>query len=120
VFVVQGKPRKPDGIVKVVKETRQEALEAARDLLDKGMVIVTVIADGRVYTAPKTFGSEIAKSPPDPERVTGFLLLSVLGFGTSSFLSSLSLPGAVSSSQAETRHAHQREGATRSQDACED
>ena len=38
------------GIIKVIKETRQEALEAARDLLDNGMVIVTIIADGRVYT----------------------------------------------------------------------
>jgi hypothetical protein len=51
VFIVQGKPGKPEGIIKVVKETRQEALEAARDLLDNGMVIVTVIADGRIYTA---------------------------------------------------------------------
>ena len=47
---VQGKPRTPEGIIKVIKETRQEALEAARDLLDNGMVIVTIIADGRVYT----------------------------------------------------------------------
>jgi hypothetical protein len=50
VFIVQGKPRKPEGIIKVVKETRHDALEAARNLLDSGMVIVTVIADGRVYT----------------------------------------------------------------------
>ena len=50
MFIVQGKPRKPEGIIKVIKETRQEALEAARDLLDNGMVIVTIIADGRVYT----------------------------------------------------------------------
>jgi len=50
VFIVQGKPRTPEGIVKVVKETRQEALEAARELLRSGMVVVTVISDGRVYT----------------------------------------------------------------------
>ena len=50
MFIVQGKPRKPEGIIKVIKETRPEALEAARDLLDNGMVVVTVIADGRVYT----------------------------------------------------------------------
>ena len=50
MFIVQGKPRKPEGIIKVIKEARQEALEAARDLLDNGMVIVTIIADGRVYT----------------------------------------------------------------------
>jgi hypothetical protein len=46
----QGKPSKPEGIIKVTKETRLEALEAARDLLDNGMVVVTVIADGCVYT----------------------------------------------------------------------
>jgi hypothetical protein len=50
MFIVQGKPRRPEGIIKVIKETRPEAFEAARDLLDNGMVIVTVIADGRVYT----------------------------------------------------------------------
>jgi hypothetical protein len=50
VFIVQGKPRTPEGIVKVVKETRKEALRAARDLLDRGMVVVTIIGDGRVYT----------------------------------------------------------------------
>ena len=50
MFIVQGKPRTPEGIVKVVKETRQEALEAARELLRSGMVVVTVISDGRVYT----------------------------------------------------------------------
>ena len=50
MFIVQGKPRTPEGIVKVVKETRQEALEAARELLRSGMVVVTVISDGRVST----------------------------------------------------------------------
>jgi hypothetical protein len=50
VFIVQGKPRGPHGILKVVKQTRQEAMQAANDLLDGGMAFVTVIADGRVYT----------------------------------------------------------------------
>ena len=49
-FIVQGQPREPEGIVKVVTETRTEALQAARDLLNQGMVVVTVIGDGRVYT----------------------------------------------------------------------
>ena len=47
MFIVQGKPRAPEGIIKVIKETRPAALEAARDLLDHGMVIVTIIGDGR-------------------------------------------------------------------------
>ena len=50
MFIVQGKPRTPEGIIKVIKKTRPEALQAARDLLDHGMVVVTIIADGRVYT----------------------------------------------------------------------
>jgi hypothetical protein len=49
-FIVQGEPREPEGIVKAVAETRLGALRAARDLLDRGMVVVTVIGDGRVYT----------------------------------------------------------------------
>ena len=47
VFIVQGTPRSTEGIIKVIKASRPEALEAARDLLNNGMVIVTVIADGR-------------------------------------------------------------------------
>ena len=50
MFIIQGKPREPAGILKVIRETRQEALQAASELLDRGMVLVTVIADGRVYT----------------------------------------------------------------------
>jgi hypothetical protein len=49
VFIVQGKPRGPEGILKVVKATREEAFQAARDLLG-GMAFVTIIADSRVYT----------------------------------------------------------------------
>jgi len=50
VFIVQGKPRGPEGILKIVKATREEAFQAARDLLGRGMAFVTIIADGRVYT----------------------------------------------------------------------
>jgi len=49
-FIVQGKPLEPEGIVKVVAETRPGALRAGRDLLDRGMVVVTIIGDGHVYT----------------------------------------------------------------------
>jgi hypothetical protein len=51
VFIVQAKPREPEGIVKVVRETRADALAAAKDFLDQGMPFVTIVADGRVYTA---------------------------------------------------------------------
>lgn len=50
MFIVQGKPRGPAGILKVVKETRMEAIKAAQGLLDDGMAFVTVVADGQVYT----------------------------------------------------------------------
>jgi hypothetical protein len=49
-FIVQGKPRSPAGILRVIKETRDEATEAAVDMRDNGMAFVTIIADGRVYT----------------------------------------------------------------------
>ena len=51
VFIVQGKPREPKGIVKVTKATREDALEAANDFLNQGIPFVTIVADGRVYTA---------------------------------------------------------------------
>jgi hypothetical protein len=50
VFIVQAKPRQPDGILKVIKATRTEALQAAYDFLNQGIPFVTVIADSRVYT----------------------------------------------------------------------
>lgn len=50
MFIVQAKPRQPDGILKVIKATRAEALQAANHFLERGMPFVTVIADSRVYT----------------------------------------------------------------------
>ena len=50
VFIVQGKPREPEGIVKVSKETRKDALETANDFLRRGFPFVTIVGDGRVYT----------------------------------------------------------------------
>ncbi len=49
-FIVQGKPREPEGIERVVKDTRPEALESASDFLERGFPFVTVVGDGRVYT----------------------------------------------------------------------
>jgi hypothetical protein len=51
MFIVQAKPREPEGIIKVVKETRSDALATANEFFKQGMPFVTVIADGRVYTA---------------------------------------------------------------------
>jgi hypothetical protein len=50
VFIVQGKPREPEGIVKVTNDTRKDALQTANDFLNQGIPFVTIIADGRVYT----------------------------------------------------------------------
>jgi hypothetical protein len=49
-FIIQGKPRSPAGILRVIKETRHEAMQAALDLRDSGMAFVTLIAEGHVYT----------------------------------------------------------------------
>jgi len=51
VFIVQGKPREPAGIVKAIKDTRKEALATANDFLNQGFPFVTIVGDGRVYTA---------------------------------------------------------------------
>ena len=51
MFIVQGKPREPEGIVKVTKDTRKDALETANEFLNRGFPFVTIVGDGRVYTA---------------------------------------------------------------------
>ena len=50
MFLVQAKPREAEGIVKVVEETRNDALRAAKNFLDQGFPFVTIISDGHVYT----------------------------------------------------------------------
>jgi len=50
VFIVQGKPREPEGIERITTNTRREALEAAKDFLKRGFPFVTIVGDGRVYT----------------------------------------------------------------------
>jgi hypothetical protein len=50
VFIVQAKPREPEGIVKIVESTRKDALQRAKDSSAQGLPFVTVVADGRVYT----------------------------------------------------------------------
>jgi hypothetical protein len=63
VFIVQGKPREPEGIVKLTRATRKEALETANDFLKQGLPFVTVVADGRLYTV-----EEFANTLIDPEQ----------------------------------------------------
>ena len=63
--VHRAKPREPAGILKVVKDTRAEALAIAIDFLAQGFPFVTVVADGRVYTA-----EEFALTVINGERVT--------------------------------------------------
>ena len=46
----QGKPREPEGIIKVTKDTRKDALETANEFLNRGFPFVTIVGDGRVYT----------------------------------------------------------------------
>jgi hypothetical protein len=50
VYIVQGIPLTPERNIEVMSETRPAALKAACDLLDNGMIMVTIIGDGRVYT----------------------------------------------------------------------
>jgi hypothetical protein len=50
MFIVQGKPREPEGIEKAIAHSREEALQTASDFLNRGLPFVTVVADGRVYT----------------------------------------------------------------------
>ena len=46
MFIVQAKPREPAGMLKVIKETRAEALATAKDFLDQDIPSVTIIDDG--------------------------------------------------------------------------
>ena len=46
MFIVQGKPREPEGIEKATADSR----ETASDFLNRGFPFVTVVADGRIYT----------------------------------------------------------------------
>ena len=71
MFIVQGKPREPEGIVKVTKTSRADALKAALEFLDQGMPFVTIVADGRVYTAEEfavtVINDEVGNAPRGPK-----------------------------------------------------
>lgn len=62
MFIVQAKPREAEGIVKVVKDTREDALRIARDFLDHGLPFVTIIGDGHVYTVEE-FAMTVLNDP---------------------------------------------------------
>jgi hypothetical protein len=64
VFIVQGKPREPEGIVKVIKQTRKEALETANEFLNEGFPFATIVGDGRVYTV-KEFATTVGNDEPE-------------------------------------------------------
>ena len=49
MYIVQGKPREPERIVRVTKDSRKDALETANDFLNY-FPFVTVVGDGHVYT----------------------------------------------------------------------
>ena len=71
MFIVQGKPREPEGIVKVTKTSRADALKAALEFLDQGMPFVTIVADGHVYTAEEfavtVINDEVGNAPRGPK-----------------------------------------------------
>ena len=71
MFIVQGKPREPEGTVKVTKTSRADALKAALEFLDQGMPFVTIVADGRVYTAEEfavtVINDEVGNAPRGPK-----------------------------------------------------
>ena len=64
VYIVQGKPREAEGIVKVVKRSRADALQTANDFLDQGLPFVTIIGDGHVYTIEEFARTIINKRIP--------------------------------------------------------
>jgi hypothetical protein len=60
VFIVQAKPWKPEGIEKVIAVTRNEAWQTVSRFLRRKFPVVTVVADGRVYSV-----EEFAKTMVD-------------------------------------------------------
>ena len=64
VFIVQAKHREPEGIVKVIRQTRKEALETANEFLNEGFPFVTIVGDGRVYTV-KEFATTVGNNEPE-------------------------------------------------------
>ena len=64
MFIVQGKPREPEGIEKATADSREEALETASDFLNRGFPFVTIVADGRVYTVDEFAMTVKSAAPP--------------------------------------------------------
>lgn len=70
MYIVQGKPWEAEGIVKVVKASREDALQTARDFLDQGLPFVTIIGDGCVYTVEEFALTVINDTTPGDQRST--------------------------------------------------
>jgi hypothetical protein len=69
MFIVQGKPREPEGIEKATADSREEALQTASKFLNRGFPFVTVVADGRVYTVDEfAMTVKSGSEAPQPER----------------------------------------------------
>ena len=70
MYIVQGKPWEAEGIVKVVKASREDALQTARDFLYQGLPFVTIIGDGCVYTVEEFALTVINDTTPGDQRST--------------------------------------------------
>src|SRR5690242_13337336 len=68
VFIVQGKPRQPEGIVKVTKATREDALQAANDFLNQGMQVYDRTATRRGISRPFQLSCILRAYLPPLER----------------------------------------------------
>ena len=79
MFIIQGKPREPEGIVKVTKTSRADALKAALEFLDQGVPFVTIVADGRVYTAEEFAATVINDQAAMPRGPKGEKAADVIG-----------------------------------------
>ena len=63
-----GKPREREGIVKVTKDTRKDALETANDFLNQGIPFVTIIAEGIRHDHHKRREIVTPRGPKDGKR----------------------------------------------------
>ena len=78
VFIVQGKPREPEGIAKVIKGTRQEALQAANNFLNHGMPFVTIYPIRRIRCVGAPHFHRVCYDLTDSCHFAAFAILGAL------------------------------------------